>query len=77
MTRKKPVRRQRTKAGEIPRILRRKDRNLAFILIEGRRVYLGPYGSIEAEENGLRVWSEYQARQRLDQQIPRTFGIQS
>ena len=64
--------RQHTKPGEIPRILRRKDRDLAFILIEGKRYYIGTYDesgvSPEAEANRLRVWSEYQVKKGIDQE---------
>lgn len=64
MTKKKPVR-LRTKKGEIPQIHRRKDRNLAFILIEGKKHYVGTWNdngiAPEAEANRLRIWHEYQA----------------
>lgn len=70
MTKRKPVRQSRTKKGEIPKILRNKSRNRAFMLIEGRRYYLGVYNengpSLEAEENRLRLWAEYQAKRGPD-----------
>ena len=71
MTKKKAVR-QRTKPGEIPRIHHRKDRNLAFILIKGKKYYIGTWDdngiAPEAEANRLRLWHEHQAKKGTDQE---------
>jgi integrase len=80
MMKKKSVR-QRTRKGEIPRILRRKDRNLAFVLIEGKRYYVGTWSdeglSPEAEVNRLRVWSEYCAKRGVVREscVPVTVAV--
>ena len=74
MSKRKEVRRRRTKPGEIPQILHHKPRNLVFILIEGRRFYLGPYGSPEAEKNRLRVWTEFSLKSRVIS-LNRTVGL--
>ena len=75
MTKKRNVR-QRTKKGEIPRIHRRKDRNAAFILIEGKKHYVGTWDdngiAPEAEANRLRIWHEYQAEKGIARQDCRT-----
>jgi len=49
----------RTKKGEIPQILHHKQKNLAYIIIKGKKYYLGKYGSKEAETKRLRVWADH------------------
>lgn len=56
---KQPVKKTRTKKGEIPRILHLKSKNLAYIIIDGRKHYLGTYGSHQAEVKRLQVWSDH------------------
>lgn len=65
MAKQKQVR-KRTKPGEIPQILEHKAKGLAYIWLDGRMVYLGKYGSIEAEERRLREWAEFQAKRGHD-----------
>lgn len=51
----------RTRPGEIPQMLKTAA-GRPFIYIKGRRYYLqGSYGSIEAEQDRMRKWSEYGA----------------
>lgn len=57
--------RKRSKSGQMPQILHFKPRNLAYINIEGRKRYLGIYGSPEAEAERLRIWTEYVAGKRI------------
>lgn len=56
--------RPRSKPGEIPQVQFYKPRNLACIYIEGKRHYLGPWGSPEVEENRQREWAEYLAQKK-------------
>lgn len=51
----------RTKKGEIPRILHHKQKDLAYIILDGRKRYLGKFGSAEAEIKRLRIWADHLA----------------
>lgn len=45
--------------NRLPKICRRADRNLAFITLDGRRYYLGVYGSAAAQIEYGRIIAEY------------------
>lgn len=53
--------RKRSKKGEIPEIKRHKPSGRAYIWLDGKREYLGQFGSVEAEKERLKKWAEYQA----------------
>ncbi len=45
--------------NRLPKICRRADRNLAYVTLRGRKVYLGKYGSPESYAEHERVIAEY------------------
>lgn len=67
--------RPRSKSGEIPQVQFYKPRNLACIYIEGKRHYLGLWGSPEVEEKRLRVWKEYLAKKKVQLNVGETVTV--
>lgn len=53
-------RKSKTKSGELPQILQN-NRGTAYMDFRGRRFYLGKFGSIEAEQERLRIIAECDA----------------
>lgn len=52
--------------NKLPKICLRADRNLAYVTLNGRKIYLGRYGSPESFDEYQRVIAEYLTRPKIE-----------